>query len=149
MFVVDTNILIYAANTSCQEHACCRELVESWRYQVEPWFITWNIIYEFLRIVTHPKVFRNPWQSKNAWTFIDSLLVSPGLTLLEHSQRHPQVARLTISELPVLKGNLIHDSHTAILMREHGIRRIYTHDADFYRFPFIEVIDPLNQVPPK
>ncbi|GIW53056.1 MAG: hypothetical protein KatS3mg081_2411 [Gemmatimonadales bacterium] len=32
----------------------------------------------------------------------------------------------------------------AILMREHGVRRIYTRDADFHRFPFIEVLDPLS-----
>ena len=36
----------------------------------------------------------------------------------------------------------MHDAHTAILMREHGIRTIYTRDADFHRFPFIEPIDP-------
>jgi predicted nucleic acid-binding protein len=28
-------------------------------------------------------------------------------------------------------------------MREHGIRRLYTRDTDFHRFPFIEVLDPL------
>ena len=27
-------------------------------------------------------------------------------------------------------------------MREHGIRRIYTRDVDFHRFPFLEVVDP-------
>jgi predicted nucleic acid-binding protein len=29
-------------------------------------------------------------------------------------------------------------------MREHGVRRIYTRDTDFHRFPFIEVADPLQ-----
>ena len=43
-----------------------------------------------------------------------------------------------------LAGNLLHDSYTAILMREHGIRRICTRDTDFHRFPFLEVIDPLT-----
>ena len=32
---------------------------------------------------------------------------------------------------------------TAILMREHGIKTIYTRDTDFHRFPFLEPIDPL------
>lgn len=32
----------------------------------------------------------------------------------------------------------------AILMREHGIRRIYTRDTDLHRFPFLEVIDLLS-----
>jgi predicted nucleic acid-binding protein len=32
-------------------------------------------------------------------------------------------------------------------MREHGIRRVYTRDTDFHRFPWVEVIDPAA-VPP-
>ena len=28
-------------------------------------------------------------------------------------------------------------------MREHGIREIYTRDADFSRFPFLRVLDPV------
>lgn len=31
-----------------------------------------------------------------------------------------------------------------LVMREHGLRRIYTRDTDFRRFPDIEVIDPLD-----
>ena len=28
-------------------------------------------------------------------------------------------------------------------MREHGISRICTRDADFHRFPFLTVVDPV------
>ena len=38
---------------------------------------------------------------------------------------------------------LVHDFHTAVLMREHGVATIYTRDVDFRRFGFLEVIDPL------
>jgi predicted nucleic acid-binding protein len=51
-------------------------------------------------------------------------------------------------DLPDLSGNIFHDAHTAILMREHGIARICTRDADFNRFPFLEVIDPLRMLVP-
>ena len=44
-------------------------------------------------------------------------------------------------------GNLIHDFHTAVLMREHGLSRIYTRDTDFHRFPFLQPIDPLRVDP--
>jgi predicted nucleic acid-binding protein len=54
------------------------------------------------------------------------------------------VAARTLVEVAGLRGNLLHDAHTAILMREHGIRRIYTRDADFHRFRFLEVLDPLT-----
>src|SRR5262249_8922648 len=43
-----------------------------------------------------------------------------------------------------LAGNLLHDAHTAILMRKHGIGRICTRDTDFNQFPFLEAIDPLR-----
>ena len=44
----------------------------------------------------------------------------------------------------MLAGNLISDLHIAALMREHGIKTIYTRDSDFQRFPFLEVRDPLQ-----
>ena len=47
------------------------------------------------------------------------------------------------TEVRDVRGNLVHDAHTAILMHEHGIREIYTRDADFHRFSFLRVVDPL------
>ncbi len=61
MFLVDTNILVYAANQAVPEHAVCRKLVEKWRNQSPPWYLTWKIIYEFLRVTTHPRVMPRPW----------------------------------------------------------------------------------------
>jgi uncharacterized protein len=59
------------------------------------------------------------------------------------TERHADVIARTIEEMPNFRGNLIHDARTAILMREHGIRRIYTRDTDFRRFSFLDVVDPL------
>ena len=143
MFVVDTNVFVYAADAHAREHARCRALVERWRAEAEPWFTTWNVLYEFLRVVTHPRVFRTPLTLEQAWRFVEAILASPGLTVLEHTPRHASVAALFFSERAQIQGNLLHDAHTAVLMREHGIRRIYTRDADFHRFGQLEVIDPM------
>ena len=35
------------------------------------------------------------------------------------------------------------DLHTAVLMREHGIRSIRTRDTHLHRFEFVEVVDPV------
>jgi predicted nucleic acid-binding protein len=75
--------------------------------------------------------------------FIAALLDSPRLGVIVPMQRHADVAEQVITELPWLAGDLVHDAHTAVLMREHGIRRICTRDTDFHRFAFLEVIDPL------
>jgi predicted nucleic acid-binding protein len=85
-----------------------------------------------------------PWTPARSWSFISGLLESPGLSVLTATDRHAAVASSVLEEFPFLAGNILHDTHTAILMREHGIRRICTRDTDFHRFPFLEVIDPLR-----
>lgn len=58
--------------------------------------------------------------------------------------RHTAILQGVLEELPDIRGNLVHDLHTAVLMREHGISRIHTRDTDFHRFPFLRVVDPLR-----
>lgn len=142
MFVVDTNVLVYAADRNSQFFAPCRKLVEDSRGGSAAWYLTWGIIYEFLRVTTHPRIFRKPWSLAQSWVFIEAVVASPGLGILLPSKRHLQVAREVIEEMPHLSGNLMHDAHTAILMKEHGIRRIYTRDSDFHRFQFLEALEP-------
>jgi predicted nucleic acid-binding protein len=86
------------------------------------WYTTWGILYEFMHVIIHPRVMRRPWSAAAAWEFVIALLASPGLAVLVPSQRHADAAGQLISGLPHLAGNLLHDAHTAILMREHGIR---------------------------
>jgi predicted nucleic acid-binding protein len=64
--------------------------------------------------------------------------------LLVPTDRHAGVLTDVVTEVPGLAGNIVHDTQTAVLMREHGIRRICTRDTDFHRFPFLEPIDPLT-----
>ena len=80
------------------EHDACRGLLEEWRSQSPVWYLTWGIVYEFLRVVTHPRVFRNPWNIADAWGFVLALLASPSLKILVETDRHPEIAE------DVLKG---------------------------------------------
>lgn len=143
MFVVDTNLLVYAADENSNLHQRCHELVTAWRRQAAAWYLTWGIIYEFLRVTTHPRVFRTPWSAAEAWRFVAAILPAPGLGLLTATERHADVAAEVVRDVPYLQGNLMHDAQTAVLMREHGIKRIYTRDTDFHRFPFLEPVDPV------
>lgn len=142
--VIDTNILVYAADDAAPEQERCRAVLERCREDTLPWYLTWGIAYEFLRVVTQPRVLRHPRSVAEAWTFLASLLASPTCSVLVATPRHADVAeRFFDDHKNVLKGNLLHDAHTAVLMREHGVRRIATRDADFHRFSSIEVIDPM------
>ncbi len=143
MFVVDTNILVYAADEDSPFHDKCYALLEEWRRQSAAWYLTWGIFYEFLRVITHPRVFRKPWSINEAWNFIEVIAKSPSLGILIPGERHPKVASEIIKNMPSLSGNLMYDAKTAILMREHGIKTIYTRDTDFHRFPFLNPVDPV------
>jgi uncharacterized protein len=144
MFVVDTNILVYAADADSAFHRPCRELLEEWRSQTSAWYLTWGVLYEFLRVTTHARVLRKPWPAARAWAFVEAVLASPALGLLVPGQRHPQVVSEVLREVPHTQGNLMHDLTTAVLMREHGIKRVYTRDTDFHRFKFLDVVDPIG-----
>jgi toxin-antitoxin system PIN domain toxin len=144
VLVVDTNVLVYAADADSPHHAACRRWLERRRARPDAWYTTWSILYEFLRVTTHPRVMRHPWTATAAWQFVVALLASPGLGVLVATMRHADVAAGVIAEMPELGGNLVHDAHTAILMREHGVRQICTRDTDFHRFAFLDVVDPVR-----
>jgi toxin-antitoxin system PIN domain toxin len=143
VFVVDTNILLYAADCDAPGHEVCRGLVLEWRVQASPWYLTWGIVYEFLRVATHPKVFRTPFAPATAWQFLSAVLASASLEMLTETPRHAGMLAELIESRSAVRGNLVFDAHIVVLMREHGIRTIYTHDADFHRFPGLEIVDPL------
>ena len=144
MLVFDTNILIYASNNESEFQDACLKLLDDARRDPTPAFLTWNVCYEFMRVSTHHRVLSRPWRPRESWRFIEVLLESPGFSLLTASARHSAVLSQTMSELPDIRGNLMHDLHTAVLMREHGLSRIVTRDTDFHRFPFLDVVDPLR-----
>lgn len=141
---VDTNVLLYAANVESGLYEECRQKLNEWRRGPSPTFLTWNVCYEFLRQATQARVLMVPWDAAHALHFLDQLLASPGFSLLTPTNRHAAVLAQTLKELPHLRGAILHDLHTAVLMREHGISQICTRDRDFHRFPFLTVVDPLD-----
>lgn len=144
MFVVDTNILLYAVNPDSPDHARAREALESWRAGERSWFLTWGIIYEFLRVSTHSRVFPNPLAVTDARDWIDAALSTANAGLLVETDRHPEILREVLAAHPRASGNLLHDVHTATLMKEHGVEEIQTADNDFHQFPFLRVVNPLS-----
>ena len=145
MRVIDTNILLYAANQDSEFHNACRNLLNDLRSDSVPSYLSWNICYEFLRVSTHPRVFRAPWNARDAWMFINSILAGPAFSLLIETDRHQEILDQTLSELAGMSGNILHEVHTAVLMREHGIREICTRDTHFARFPFVTIMDPVGR----
>lgn len=143
MFVVDTNLLLYAVNLDAPEHARAHALVEEWRRGERSWFVTWGIVYEFLRVSTHANVFAEPLDLPTARRWLDILLAGPRSGILVETDRHREVlAEITVLH-PRLHGKAVQDLHTAALMMEHGVPEIRTADTDFHQFRFLRVENPL------
>jgi len=144
VLVFDTNVLVYAVDEDSPFHDGCRDLVSRARSNRAQSFVTWSICYEFLRVTTHAKAPISPWSLPSAVAYLDALLSSPGFQVLTATPSRAAVLAQTASEHPNARGNLAHDLHTAVIMREHSVSRICTRDTDSRRFPFLDVVDPLS-----
>ena len=142
--VIDTNLLLYGVNRDSEEHTAARTFLSEAGASPEHWYLTEGIIYEFLRVATHARVFPEPLRWREAIRFLSPFLTHPSFHILQAGERHWRVLEQVLGELQHPAGNLFFDARTAALMREHGIRRIYTTDADFLRFSGIEVVNPLS-----
>ena len=145
MIALDTNILVYARRSEAPHHSAARALLHKLSEGADPWAIPWPCVYEFLRIVTHPRIFNPPTSLSAALEDLDSLLASPTLTLLGQGPAHAGHLRRTVMEGKAT-GNLAHDAHIAALVLEHGARELWSTDRDFGRFPGLRVRNPFENV---
>jgi hypothetical protein len=143
MFVVDTNLLIYAAIKESPQHDRARRLMVEWGRAAESWRITWSIAYEFLRVVTHRSALLHPLSFTVAWSFMERLRSSASFGFLVETDRHAEVVRDLSIEYPHTSGNRMHDLHIAALMRENGVVELRTADVGFHEFKFLRVVNPL------
>ncbi len=143
--IIDTNVLLYAANADAAEHEVARTFLTRAGTSSEPWYFTEGILYEFLRVSTHARVFSRPLIWREGIEFLEPFLESSHFHVLTAGERHWVLLREVLAEITHPAGNLLFDVRTVVLMQEHGIRKIYTTDTDFLQFPGLEVINPLRQ----
>ena len=95
----------------------------------------------YLRIATHPGIFASPLTPAEALRNVDALVALPHVRLLAEEPGFLDVYREVTGAFPV-RGNLVPDAHLAALLKQHGVRTLYTRDGDFRKFPFLDVRDP-------
>ncbi|HEY1342784.1 MAG TPA: TA system VapC family ribonuclease toxin [Bryobacteraceae bacterium] len=143
-FLIDTNILLHVVNTDSPDHRKAHDFLQSQLDAGAPWCTSWPILYEFLRVATHRRVFATPLKPRDALEFIARAVVREEVAILTATGRHFEVLGQVVAELSHPAANLFHDIHTATLMREHGVREIVTADTDFLQFRFLKVTNPLR-----
>ncbi len=96
----------------------------------------------YQRIATHPSIFANPMSPETAWRNISQLINLPRARVIQETETFT-LDFAEIAKSAGVYGNLVPDAHIATILREHGVRRIYTAYTDFKKFGFLEVVNPL------
>jgi toxin-antitoxin system PIN domain toxin len=137
---VDTNVLVHA-HLDSPHSARARDVLARLAEGRAPWAVPWPCAYEFLRVVTHPRVFHPPMPLDTALKGLRAVLDSPTLVLLSETDRHAEIMA-EVLRAGRAAGNLVHDAHIVALCLEHGVTEILTGGRDFSRFPGLAVTDP-------
>ena len=144
---VDANILVYASNTSDPVHARALQLIQDLAAGPDLFYLFWPVVLGYLRIVTHPAILPRPLSPQDAATNADSLLSRSHVRSPGEEPGFWELFRKTGRDRE--RGNAVPDTHFITLMRQHGVRRVYSRDNVLRRFPDVEVIDPFAGPRPK
>ena len=133
MIAIDTNVLVYAHRGETPQHSVALARLRSLAEGGVPWGLPVFCIGEFVRVVTHPRLFHPPTKLAAALGFLDQLLGSPAARLLLPGPTFPTLFAEACRD-GAANGNLAFDAQLVALCREHGVSEILTEDRDFARF---------------
>lgn len=141
-YAVDVNILLYASDEASELHHRAKRFLNECASGPEIFYVCWVTAMSYLRMATHPSIFSRPLSPEEAMENLEALRSRPNVRFLAEGDRYWELYRESADRL-VPRGNAVPDVHLATLLRENGIRTLYTTDADFKKFDFIESVNPL------
>ncbi len=136
MIAVDTHILVYAHREEMPLHKKALSRLRQMSESAETWALPIFCITEFLRVVTHPKLFDPPTTIRIGISAIDGLIATPNLSILRPGKSFWRIL-MEIAQETNIQGNLIYDAQIAAVCMEHGVNIILTEDRHFSRFDSI------------
>lgn len=142
MVLPDVNVLVYAHREETANHPVCRNWLEQVINGDQAYAVSDLVLSGFVRVVTHPKVFKRPSAIADALTFAEQVREQPNSVRVEPGPRHWQIFLRLCGDANV-KGNLVPDAYLAALAIESGCEWIST-DRDFSRFKGLRWRHPLE-----
>lgn len=127
----DINVLVAASRSDHPHHRVARgwlvqavdRCADGERLRLFP-----VVIAGFLRLVTHPRIFRHPTPAEAAVAFLDAVLAVPGVELASQGAEWPQLRQLCLAG--DLSANAIPDAWLAAAVIQSG-EHLVTLDGDF------------------
>ena len=142
MKLCDINILVYAhRKDAIAEHNAYADYLVRMATGNEAFGLSESVLSGFVRIVTNPRIFKDPTPLDQALLFCDNLLERPNACILRPGNRNWSIFKELCHGVPA-KGKLVADAWHAALAIEYDCDWIST-DSDFARFPGLRWSHPL------
>ena len=143
MIAVDTNLLVYAHRRESRRHEAASALLRSLAEGNDGWAIPWACCYEFLSVVTNPRIWRESASSpEQSWGQLTAWVASPSVRLIGETEEFPEILERFVRR-PRVIGGVVHDARIAALCVAHGVEALLTCDRDFSLFPELKTRNPI------
>ncbi len=133
MIAVDTNVLIHAHREESPKHRAAFKRLEALAGSGGAWCIPAFCLGEFLRLVTHRRLFDPPHSAAESCETLARLLAADNVSVLMPGPGYPDRLREAVLEAGAT-GNLIFDAQIAALCQDLDVSVLLTEDRDFERF---------------
>jgi len=130
---VDVNVLVNAHRPEAPDHTSVRAWLDRARRGPEPLVVLDVVASGFLRVVTHPKIFKEPTPLATAIEFLRAIRASPAFRRIEPGDLHWEIFTNLCVELRAV-GNAVPDLYLAAAAIEQGSTFVST-DRRFAGIP--------------
>ncbi len=141
MIIPDANLILYAYDSASPFHEKAARWWSGLLSDSEPVGLCPVVVFAFLRLSTHGRVFENPLTVSEARGHIASWLERPNVRLLVVGPSHIDVVGGLLEQAGT-GGNLVTDAQIAALALEFKAA-VHTADTDFSRFAGLLWKNPL------
>lgn len=142
MILPDAGVLVYAHRRDAPDHEDYRDWLEGVLDGPNAYGMSDLVLSEFLRLVTSPRVFREPTPIQEALAFARVVRGRPHRVAIAPGSRHWEIFASLLVE-SAARGSLAADAHRAALAIESGCDWITT-DPAYARFPGLRWRHPLD-----
>jgi predicted nucleic acid-binding protein len=141
---LDTNVLVYAANEDCDEHAKANQLVNDALSAPSDWIIADQVLFEYYKALRHPGILSKPLSAPAAAEQIRFLRETSGFMVCcyELVLWGRVIDRLSRRDFPYQRT---HDQILAQTLLHNGVKSFFTRNTkDFDGIGFEKLVNPID-----
>ena len=142
MIIPDVNVLVHAHRVEHPHHAACRRALDEVSSTI-PLGLAMPVVNGFLRLVTHPDVFRPATPMPTALQVVGEWASRPGFRWVGPKTGHFAIFRDLCLRYGAA-GNAVYDLHLAALAIEHHAE-LWSLDLGFGRIRELRWVDPTRR----